>query len=196
METSYVLKGVYYNMKSKYCILMVLAVILINCILYGCSEKNQNISELPDGISIKKSTIKGKENDEILVIKKLNNENYKNVQGYIKTNSDFTEISIVFKNTNNESNDIELEYLPKIEWPKHDIIWNLYLYDGRSLEQFSKLDDIYYMKINSAAEVNLTSLDNVRYLEIHNADITEKSNIGDMKKLISVTFQNCTVDGI
>ena len=94
---------------------MVLAVILINCILYGCSEKNQNISELPDGISIKKSTIKGKENDEILVIKKLNNENYKNVQGYIKTNSDFTEISIVFKNTNNESNDIELEYLPKIE---------------------------------------------------------------------------------
>lgn len=27
------------NMKSKYCILMVLAVILINCILYGCSEK-------------------------------------------------------------------------------------------------------------------------------------------------------------
>ena len=189
-------KGVYYNMKSKYCILMVLAVILINCILYGCSEKNQNISELPDGISIKKSTIKGKENDEILVIKKLNNENYKNVQGYIKTNSDFTEISIVFKNTNNESNDIELEYLPKIEWPKHDIIWNLYLYDGRSLEQFSKLDDIYYMKINSAAEVNLTSLDNVRYLEIHNADITEKSNIGDMKKLISVTFQNCTVDGI
>lgn len=167
-------KGVYYNMKSKYCILMVLAVILINCILYGCSEKNQNISELPDGISIKKSTIKGKENDEILVIKKLNNENYKNVQGYIKTNSDFTEISIVFKNTNNESNDIELEYIPKIEWPKHDIIWNLYLYDGRSLEQFSKLDDIYYMKINSAAEVNLTSLDNVRYLEIHNADITEK----------------------
>lgn len=129
---------------------------------------------MPDGISIKKSTIKGKENDEILVIKKLNNENYKNVQGYIKTNSDFTEISIVFKNTNNESNDIELEYIPKIEWPKHDIIWNLYLYDGRSLEQFSKLDDIYYMKINSAAEVNLTSLDNVRYLEIHNADITEK----------------------
>ena len=64
-------------------------------------------------------------------------------------------------------------------------IWNLYLYDGRSLEQFSKLDDIYYMKINSAAEVNLTSLDNVRYLEINNADITEKSNIGDMKKLIS-----------
>ena len=59
------------NMKSKYCILMVLAVILINCILYGCSEKNQNISELPDGISIKKSTIKGKENDEILVIKKI-----------------------------------------------------------------------------------------------------------------------------
>ena len=52
------------------------------------------------------------------------------------------------------------------------------------------------MKINSAAEVNLTSLDNVRYLEINNADITEKSNIGDMKKLISVTFQNCTVDGI
>lgn len=89
-----------------------------------------------------------------------------------------------------------MEYLPKIEWPKHDIIWNLYLYDGRSLQQFSKLDDIYYMKINSAAEVNLTSLDNVRYLEIHDADITEKSNIGDMKKLISVTFQNCTVDGI
>ena len=56
--------------------------------------------------------------------------------------NDFTEISIVFKNTNNESNDIELEYLPKIEWPKHDIIWNLYLYDGRSLQQFSKLDDI------------------------------------------------------
>ena len=69
---------------------------------------------MPDGISIKKSTIKGKENDEILVIKKLNNENYKNVQGYIKTNSDFTEISIVFKNTTNESNDIEFEYLPKI----------------------------------------------------------------------------------
>ena len=44
-------------MKSKYCILMVLAVILINCILYGCSEKNQNISELPDGISIKKFNV-------------------------------------------------------------------------------------------------------------------------------------------
>ena len=183
----------------------------------GCSNKNDNTEfensiyvpvQVPDGIEIilkcwiePISEADYYEAIDTIEIYSLNEQNYESVARIVKKAVNLHNLDIKLKN----KDDVELDYLSKMQFTNTGIHVYLYNYDGRSLNVLDKLNQIDYLQVTSSDGVypkkdntvllsNLV-LPNVKQLKLEGVTIDENSGIGSLTNVKHIDMNYCEING-
>ena len=183
----------------------------------GCSNKNDNTEfdnsiyvpvQVPDGIEIilkcwiePISEADYYEAIDTIEIYSLNEQNYESVAQIVKKAVNLHNLDIKLKN----KDDVELDYLSKMQFTDTGIHVYLYNYDGRSLNALEKVNQIDCLEITSAHRgsnatdntVALSNLElpNVKQLKLEGVTIDENSGIGNLENVQIIKTENCVING-
>lgn len=183
----------------------------------GCSNKNDNTEfdnsiyvpvQVPDGIEIilkcwiePISEADYYEAIDTIEIYSLNEQNYESVARIVKKAVNLHNLDIKLKN----KDDVELDYLSKMEFTNTGIHVYLYNYDGRSLNALDKLNQIDYLQVTSSdgaypQKDNTVLLSNlvlpkVNSLKLEGVTINENSGIGSLTNVKNIDMNYCEING-
>ena len=201
------------------CYMIIIFALLIVPNFQGCSKENDNTEimnkkqiyeavQKPDGIEIilkcwiePISEADYYEAIDTIEIYSLNEQNYESVARIVKKAVNLHNLDIKLKN----KDDVELDYLSKMQFTNTGIHVYLYNYDGRSLNVLDKLNQIDYLQVTSSDGVypkkdntvllsNLV-LPNVKQLKLEGVTIDENSGIGSLTNVKHIDMNYCEING-
>ena len=177
------------NMK-KYIIIFLSFLIVImgiklfrnNFIALNNTENNNNESK----------DIEIVDNDEIMIYK-LTADNVNSINEKISKYRNIIRIRIFCL----QDNDIDLSLLNKLELQFSDLELNVYIDSDKSLKGLNKIDGTIDLNIygTDKQKIDLSDLNNVRFLQIRSCTIDDKSEWGNMTNLESAILYSCILKG-
>lgn len=177
------------NMK-KYIIIFLSFLIVImgiklfrnNFIALNNTENNNNESK----------DIEIVDNDEIMIYK-LTADNVNSINEKISKYRNIIRIRIFCL----QDNDIDLSLLNKLELQFSDLELNVYIDSNKSLKGLNKIDGTIDLNIygTDKQKIDLSDLNNVRFLQIRSCTIDDKSEWGNMTNLESAILYSCILKG-
>ena len=177
------------NMK-KYIIIFLSFLIVImgiklfrnNFIALNNTENNNNESK----------DIEIVDNDEIMIYK-LTADNVNSINEKISKYRNIIRIRIFCL----QDNDIDLSLLNKLELQFSDLELNVYIDSNKSLKGLNKIDGTIDLNIygTDKQKIDLSDLNNVRFLQIRSCTIDDKSGWGNMTNLESAILYSCILKG-
>ena len=132
------------------------------------------------------------DNDEIMIYK-LTADNVDSINEKISKYGNIIRIRIFCL----QDNDIELSLLNKLELQFSDLELNVYIDSDKSLKGLNKIDGTIDLNIygTDKQKIDLSDLNNIRFLQIRSCTIDDKSGWGNMTNLESAILYNCILNG-
>lgn len=132
------------------------------------------------------------DNDEIMIYK-LTADNVNSINEKISKYRNIIRIRIFCL----QDNDIDLSLLNKIELQFSDLELNVYIDSNKSLKGLNKIDGTIDLNIygTDKQKIDLSDLNNVRFLQIRSCTIDDKSGWGNMTNLESAILYSCILKG-
>lgn len=96
-----------------------------------------------------------------------------------------------------QDNDIDLSLLNKLELQFSDLELNVYIDSNKSLKGLNKIDGTIDLNIygTDKQKIDLSDLNNVRFLQIRSCTIDDMSGWGNMTNLESAILYSCILKG-
>ena len=132
------------------------------------------------------------DNDEIMIYK-LTADNVNSINEKISKYRNIIRIRIFCL----QDNDIDLSLLNKLELQFSDLELNVYIDSNKSLKGLNKIDGTIDLNIygTDKQKIDLSDLNNVRFLQIRSCTIDDKSGWGNMTNLESAILYSCILKG-
>ena len=132
------------------------------------------------------------DNDEIMIYK-LTADNVNSINEKISKYRNIIRIRIFCL----QDNDIDLSLLNKLELQFSDLELNVYIDSDKSLKGLNKIDGTIDLNIygTDKQKIDLSDLNNVRFLQIRSCTIDDKSGWGNMTNLESAILYSCILKG-
>ena len=152
-------------------------------IIKACNNRKQSEFETESIIS-----------DDHVKITKLTSENFNIIKESIESAAEIKYIDIYYL----DDNDVNLELLSEIEIPYFNLEINIFVDSDKTLEGISEIPESIAVNIYGYKypAINLSGINNVRYLQIYNCKIDENSNWGSMKTLESAILYGSDINGL
>ena len=132
------------------------------------------------------------DNDEIMIYK-LTADNVNSINEKISKYGNIIRIMIFCL----QDNDIDLSLLNKLELQFSDLELNVYIDSDKSLKGLNKIDGTIDLNIygTDKQKIDLSDLNNIRFLQIRSCTIDDKSGWGNMTNIESAILYNCILNG-